>query len=113
MISICAPTFDINGQIISHAGAAILQTASRRAKRVATLDGGAVLVDGGFSTGDLTYQCRLPDTDGVHHLALTSLIANHSTAILATSRGSYSVLLSALTFDKGTTVITAEVLEVA
>ena len=112
MISICAPTFDTAAPIISTTGAAILQTASRRAKRVATLDGGAVLVDAGWSNADIIYKCSLPDLSGANHLALTRLMTNHPSAVLSTPRGCYSVLLSGLTYDKGLTVVMAEVLEV-
>ncbi len=113
MISISAPTYDLSGSIISPAGTAIQQSASRRASRVATLDGGATPVDGGWSDADLTFECRLPDPDGSHHLALTRLMRYHSTAIMSCSRGCYSVLLSNLTYDRGVAVCTAEVLEVA
>lgn len=111
MISICAASYDINGQVISHGGVAILQSAARRARRVATLDGGAVLQDQGWSDGDMTYQVRIPDSDGSAHLALTTMMANHGSAVLSCSRGCYRVLLSGLTVDKTTTVVTAEVLE--
>ena len=111
MISLCAPTFDISGQLISATGRAILLNASRRANRVATLDGSAVLVDSGWSAADLTYQLRIPDVTGTNHLAITRFMTYHSTAVLATERGCYNVLLSGLTTDKTTTVVIAEVLE--
>jgi len=113
MISICAASYDINGQLVSPGGQAILQSAGRRARRVATLDGSAVLQDQGWSAGDLTYQVRMPDESGSAHAILTGLLENHATAVLSCDRGCYQVLLSGLTIDKTTTVITAEVLETA
>ncbi len=111
MISLCAPTFDTAGQIVSYTGAAILQSASRRSSLVPTLDQGATLVDGGWSDSDLKFQLRLPDSSGAHHLAIVRLMRYHSTAVLSCSRGCYNALLSGLTYDRGTTVVTAEVKE--
>lgn len=111
MVSLCAPVFDIAGSVTSISGAAQLQYTSRRASRVATLDGSAVLVDGGFSAADLTYKLQIPDSNGAHHLAITSMLSNHQTAVMSCDRGCYLVLLSNLTSDKGITICTAEVLE--
>ncbi len=110
MISICAPTFDIDGQLTNASGWAEAQNISRRASRVATLDGGAVLVDSGSSVADLTYKLKLPDPDGEDHLTLTAMIRNHPSAILSCDRSCYQVLLSSLAYKSGNTTCTAEVL---
>lgn len=111
MISLCAPVFDTNGQLISHTGVAEAKNISRRAKRVATLDGGAVLVDGGYSSADLTYTLSLPDVDGSQHAALRYLLGSHQTALLSCADGCYLVLLSGIANANGVTSCTAEVLE--
>lgn len=111
MIALSAPTFDISGHLVSHAGAATQQTTGRRARRVATLDLGAVPVDGGYATADLTFELQIPDPDGAHFAAINRLMRFHSTAILSCSHGCYLVLLSGLRPDQRQTFVTAEVLE--
>lgn len=116
MISLSAPTYDPSGYIAAN-GHASQQPTGRRASRVATLDGAARLVDGGYSTSDLTFSIVIPDPDGSHHRTIARLMQYHATALLTCSRGAYSVLLSNLTSDNSgnamTTRVTAEVLEVA
>lgn len=111
MISLCAPYFDINGQLLCHSGIAEAKTISRRAKRVATLDGGAVLVDGGYSSADLTYTLSMPDVDGSQHAAMRYLLGSYQTALLSCADGCFLVLLSGISNAKGLTTATAEVLE--
>lgn len=112
MISLCSPTFDLNGQLVSSGGTAVAKQISRRAKRVATLDGGAVLVDGGYSSADLTYSISLPDVDGSQHAALHYLLGSYQTALLSCADGCYLVLLSGIANSQGLTSCTADVLEV-
>ena len=111
MISLSAPTFDINGHTVSYTGAALQQATGRRARRVATLDGSAVLVDGGYSTADVTYELQIPDSDGAHFDAINRLMQYHSTAILSCSQGCFLVLLANLQPDGQQTFVNAEVLE--
>ena len=111
MIALSAPTFDINGHMVSTNAAALPLNIGRRARRVATLDGGAVLVDGGYSAADQTFELQIPDPDGAHHRAIHRLMQYHSTAVLSCSQGCYLVLLSGLRPDEGETLVTAEVLD--
>jgi len=113
MISICTPTYDIDGRLISRTGYAVAQNISRRAQRVAVLDlaVGAVPVDGGYSPADLTYTVIIPGDDGSAHAALKYMIANYQYVILSCSDGCYRVLLSGLGNNNGQTTCTAEVLE--
>lgn len=117
MVSISAPTYDPTGYLVAQNGIAVQQPTNRRANRVATLDGSAVLVDGGFSTADMTFSIQMPDRDGSHHTTLNRLMEYHATAILCCYRGCFEVLLSGLTSDNSsdtmTTRVTAEVLGVA
>lgn len=110
MIALSAPIFDTAGHITTK-GAAIQQATGRRSRRVATLDGGAVLVDGGYSAADQTFELQIPDPDGAHHRAIHRLMQYHSTAVLSCSQGCYLVLLSGLRPDEGETLVTAEVLD--
>ncbi len=111
MISLSAPQFDLDGQLISYSGSAIPRNISRRAVRVATLDGGATLVDGGYADCDLTFDLNLADTTGDHHQTITGLIRNYQYVVLSVETGCFRVLLSALENSRGETTCTAEVLE--
>jgi len=113
MISISAPSYNSSEPIVSDRGIAELQSARRRASRIATLDGGAVLVDGGWADADRTYSISIPDQNGAHRSSLLSIITDYSTAILGCEDGSFVVLLSGLDHKKGKTTVTAEVLEAA
>lgn len=113
MIAISTPTFDLDGSLVSTTGRATAQSISRRAKRVPVLDlaVGAVLVDGGYSPSDQTYQLQIPDRAGEHHLFLTDLIARYPALILTCERGCYLVLLSGLGHSRGSSTCVAAVVE--
>lgn len=111
MISLCAPSFDISGEVASYSGVAERDSVSRRGKRVATLDGGAVLVDNGYSVADKTFKLSMPDTDGSLYTGIQRLMRYHSRAILTCDEGCFVVLLSGLAPNGQRTRVTAEVLE--
>ena len=111
MISLCAPTFDYYGSIDSYAGVAIGDRISRRGKRIATLDGDAVLVDGGYSVADRTFNLSMPDPDGSRHEAIHRMMLFHSKAVLSCAEGCFVVLLTNLVPEGDKTKVTAEVLE--
>jgi hypothetical protein len=111
MISLSAPTYDTQGALICPTGYAVLQSPSRRASRIATLDGGATLVDGGWSDADRTYKLTIPSATRAQRDSIIWLMTYHSTAILSCSDGCFSVLISALSYSNGKATLTAEVLE--
>ena len=59
MISITSPTFDLDGVLtLKRTDESDQHTHSRRVTRTATLDGGAVLVDQGYSHADRTIKAK-------------------------------------------------------
>lgn len=111
MISISTPTYSVAGSFVSLSGMAVARPVSRRAQRVATLDGGAVLVDGGYSAADMVFALSMPDATGAVRSALAALLANYPQLILSCADGCYSILLSNLDSKSGQTTATAYVLE--
>lgn len=113
MIALSAPTFDIDGPLVSQAGAAALKSYGRRAQRVSVLDlaVGAVLVDGGSSPADQTYTLTIPDTSGAGHARLAEMTENYPSLVMSCSRGCFLVLVSAVDYSNGNTTANAEVLE--
>jgi len=111
VISISSPGFDITGPVESQAGYAVAQNISRRARRVPTLDGSAVLVDAGYAVADLIIDVSAPDSDGSVYLGLLRLMAANSKLVLSCSYGCYLVSLSGLQNSRGETTCVAEVLE--
>lgn len=111
MISLSAPIYDPSSTLVVHNGSASPKAFGRRAKRVATLDGGAVLVDGGYSPSDLTYLVSIPDTQRTAYAFLSRLISTYPEAVLGCRDGCFLVLLGSLDFKDGLTTVSADVLE--
>ena len=113
MISLCAPTFDIDGQLLSPSGIALQQPASRRSELVPVLDlaVGAVLVDGGWSPTDLKYKLETSDLSPADFRRLFLMVATYPTLILSCEDGCFLALLSRVNYRNGQTTALAEVLE--
>lgn len=111
MISLSAPSFALNGALVVLNGAARPKPLRRRAQRVATLDGGAILVDGGYSAADLTFVLTLPDRTGASHAFIAGLIANYPSVVVCCADGCYLALLDNLSYKNGQTTLNALVLE--
>lgn len=92
-------------------GVAAARDYSRRAQRVATLDGSAVLVDGGYSIADVTFSLSIPDPAGSAHALILELLANYPSVVLSCHDGCYLVLLGRLDTKDGITTVDADVLE--
>lgn len=59
----------------------------RRVNRTATLDGGAVLADGGFSDADRTLQFRWKRMDAEREAAVERLISNYGSILVSAAAG--------------------------
>lgn len=59
----------------------------RRVNRSPTLDGGAVVADGGFSHGDRTLQMRWKRVDSVLEEAVARMVATYATMVVSTRAG--------------------------
>ena len=65
----------------------------RRVNRVATLDGGVVVNDAGFSDGDRTIELAWSPTNGVVDAAVDRMVQLYDRAVLATRVGVFDVAL--------------------
>lgn len=59
----------------------------RRVNRTATLDGGAVLADGGFSDADRTLQLRWARRDADIEAAVERLLSTYGSIVVSTPSG--------------------------
>ena len=63
---------------------------SRRCSRVATLDGGAVVNDSGYSVADRTFTVKTRDDDGAITTWARRMIQTYSSVHLATDEGFFT-----------------------
>lgn len=110
MITITAPVYDLT-TVTAATGRAIEQAQSRRAARSATIDGGCVVYDAGWSACDRTFTVKVPHASREQHDALAYLLRSYQTCVLSCEHGTFEVLLSGLVGDEGTLSVTAEVVE--
>lgn len=89
MIIISAPIYNLAGTIVlqEDRSTADLRTVARRVSRTATLDGGAVLDDAGFSDGDRTLTFGLRQPTAALYAALEEFAELYSRVIIATQDG--------------------------
>lgn len=79
MIGISTRTYNDSGDIVIHESIdSDMEKYPKRAARVSTLDGGAVIVDGGFSHGDRTIKIKASLT----RTEAAKLLAIHQTETL-------------------------------
>lgn len=88
--TISAPTADTSGYIeLPVLPAQTSGPVARRVTRVATLDGGAVLNDFGFSDADRTIELRWPATDAAREAAVARLVTLYQTVVVVTRAGAF------------------------
>jgi hypothetical protein len=63
--------------------------ASRRVSRTATLDGGALIVDNGYTASDATFTISLPHISATARTALLDTIKTHSLLVLSCKAGCF------------------------
>lgn len=85
IVSICSQLFDYAGDFLIQIDQfdSDLSHISRRISRTATLDGGAIIVDNGYSAGDATFNIVIRDIDSATRLALMAMIKRHSAIIVS------------------------------
>lgn len=91
-MSLCSSLFDSSGGhlIDVDVSKSDFSTLSRRVSRTATLDGGALIVDNGYSVSDATFSISVPDLSSVGRLALLATLQRHSLLTLSCKIGCYS-----------------------
>ena len=65
----------------------------RRMSRIATLDGGAVVTDGGFSQVDRVFELEWPADDAAREAAVRRMVELYPQVLLAAPSGVYLVAL--------------------
>lgn len=113
MFGLSSPVFDIAGAATFPQGRVVPKDVSRRARRVATLDGGVVLSDLGYTDLDREYALTVPAAARRDYEFIRRLIATYQTAILLCDDGVFLVLLSGLSATRGDVSLLAQVLEIS
>jgi len=84
MMSICSYLFDYAGDYLVEAEQdSTLSHISRRLSRSATLDGGCVIVDNGYTASDAAFTIIISDIDNDTRLGLLGMIQRHSLLVVA------------------------------
>lgn len=98
IISICSQLFDYAGDFLVEALAADSDFShiARRVSRSATLDGGAIIVDNGYSPSDATFNIVISDIDTSTRLSLMLMIQRHSTITVSVKENIFSGVVETL-----------------
>lgn len=103
MIVLSTPTFDIDGFVVLHEdGNTDTDARTRRVSRTATLDGGVVLTDSGFSHGDRTFNISVAGVTKALYDSLAHLQENYPEIIIATAEGMFTGAIQSLSQSRGT-----------
>ncbi|MFA5922311.1 MAG: hypothetical protein WC856_13630 [Methylococcaceae bacterium] len=96
--SICSELFDYAGDFLIHVQEleSDLSHISRRVSRSATLDGGSIIVDNGYSASDATFTIVIRDIDNTTRLALIAMIKRHSAIIVSVKENVFSGVVEAI-----------------
>lgn len=102
-----APTFDPLGSVHLH----VLPDSAnwerrRRVSRVATLDGGAAINDGGYAVADQTVTLRWPVRDATTGPAVQRMVQQHARLTLSIGGSLYEVVAEAYTPGADTDALT-------
>jgi hypothetical protein len=95
MISITSTTFDPDGPLILHPlPDSAMTEVSRRVNRTATLDGGAVVNDGGYSVADRTWRLRWVLRSEAELRRLQAFVQTRSSVRVASREGCFRAIVS-------------------
>lgn len=94
MISLSAPTFDINGTLILKTRVSNPYDTQRRGSITATLDGGVSVYDTGYSDADQQLKAALNNPTKATLVSLRYLIAYYPQLHCSCDGGAYSVVAS-------------------
>ena len=107
MISLTAIDFDLHGHLMIHElPTADLSTLTRRANRVATLDGGAVINDTGHSPADRTFTVRWRLRHRAEQDRAQHLLRMHRYLYVSSREGLFTALPQQLSVQNGEAVLT-------
>ena len=90
MISVVSKTFDLAGALeIDPNIDGVTFAANRRTSRAATLDGGAVITDQGYSDGDRTLIVRYKAVSEAHDDLARRILRYHARVYVTTDEGTF------------------------
>jgi len=93
MIHVSAKTFDISGSIsFAPLPSEAESVYERRVSRVATLDGGVAITDGGYSDGDRTLEYSYKSISKAHDDRAKRIIEIHPLVTVATPEGVFEAV---------------------
>lgn len=98
LISIASKLFDYSGHFLFQIDPAASQLSdiSRRVSRTATLDGGALIVDNGYTASDATFNIIPADLTAELRSGLRRLVQLHSEIIICTADGAFLGAISSI-----------------
>lgn len=86
---VCAPVYDPLGYLELQVAADVTASegTARRISRIATLDGGAVLNDAGYSDADRVFELRFTPPDRAQRDAVARLLRMYGQLVVSTDAG--------------------------
>jgi len=92
IISLCSALFDYAGDHLLDVdmSKSDFSFTSRRVSRSATLDGGALIVDNGYTPSDATFSLSLPDITLAQRAAVLKTIQTHSLITVSCRAGCFA-----------------------
>lgn len=85
--------------------------ARRRVSRTATLDGGAVITDQGYSAGDLSFELQITGLTVAQELAIRHLVTYHAGIVLSVPAGCFRGTISSADLGRNPPSVTFLVVE--
>jgi len=91
MISLCSYLFDYFGNYLLKADLdkSDFTLLSRRVSRSATLDGGALIIDNGYSASDATFSISVSNLSLADRSAILATLQQHSLVVLSCKTGCF------------------------
>jgi len=111
MIALSANTVDADGNVVfDETNDSNLRDTARRVSRTKTLDGGCVIVDGGWTASDKTLNIGLK-YDAAKVAVVKHLHEDYTLILISMNEGFYSGVISGLSFPRtGVAEVLVEVL---
>lgn len=101
MLGISTPTYDLSGDLLlDYTAGSDIKTHSRRASKVATLDGGIEIIDSGYTDSDRTFNVEINTITDEKMSALLRLMKLYPLLNLSCNAGYFSGVISNLDANK-------------
>jgi hypothetical protein len=110
-IALCARAFDFAGALLVDVPTPEFGDMRRRGNRIATLDGGAVVNDFGYSPADRIFTLRWRINED-EEATVRRLIALHDRLSVSTPEGLFECIVFSFTADAGVAVLVLHTTEI-